>query len=58
MSDAFKNTVLEDIGCIVYVFDKRYSDSVMFDVGNCVVGDAAVAIKRISHKFGIDLEAI
>lgn len=59
MFDAFKNTASEDIGCIVYVFDRSAEGGgTGFNDKNCDMGDAMVAIKRISHRFGIDLEAI
>lgn len=59
MLDAFKNTASEDIGCIVYVFDRSAEGGgIGFNDKNCDMGDAMVAIKRISHKFSIDLRMI
>ena len=56
MFDAFKNTATEDIGCIVYVFDRgAEGGGIGFNDKNCDMGDAMVAIKRISERFNIDL---
>jgi len=55
----YKASATETMGCICYVFDNsEYGGSAGFNSGNCDVGDAMVAIKRIAGQFGIDLQIL
>lgn len=59
MFEAFKAAATDDIGCIVYVFDRSEDGGgTGFNSKNCDAGDAMVAIKRIAEQFDIDLEKL
>lgn len=54
MHRAFRREATEDIGCIVYTFDRSEDGrGGGFSTTNCDSGDAMVAIKRIKEKFDI-----
>lgn len=50
----FRHEATEDIGCIIYVFDRSEDgQGTGFSTKNCDPGDALVAIQRIHQKFGV-----
>ena len=55
----FKYEASKDMSCIVYVFDKSEGGGgTGFNTINCDLGDALVAVKRISEQFGIEIEEL
>ncbi len=57
--EAFKAAATDDIGCIVYVFDRSEGGGgTGFNSKDCDAGDAMVLIKRLVEIFGIDPEIL